>query len=127
MGELRDRIRSAWQGRISGCQLGRPVEVLSMSQGHEGLTDYLQRAGALPLRDYVPVIEGTLPARFAPASGRGRLTRSEPDETCRLAAPRQKIQREPVEPDEAHADGRGRRRPFRGHSPAGRERSPFRA
>jgi len=80
MGELRDRIRAAWQGRISGCQLGKPVELLSMIQGHEALTDYLRRAGALPLRDYVPLIEGTLPARLAPASGQGRLTRSEPDD-----------------------------------------------
>jgi ADP-ribosylglycohydrolase len=29
----RDRIRSAWEGRISGCQLGKPVEVLSMLKG----------------------------------------------------------------------------------------------
>jgi hypothetical protein len=24
-----DRIRAAWQGRISGCQLGKAVEILS--------------------------------------------------------------------------------------------------
>jgi hypothetical protein len=80
MGDLRDRIRAAWQGRISGCQLGKPVELLSLIQGHEALTDYLQRADALPLRDYVPLIEGTLPALTAPASGKGRMTRSEPDD-----------------------------------------------
>jgi ADP-ribosylglycohydrolase len=80
MGELRDRIRAAWQGRISGCQLGKPVELLSIVQGHEALTEFLERAGAAPLRDYVPWIEDTIPARVAPASCRGRLTRSEPDD-----------------------------------------------
>lgn len=77
---LRDRIRAAWQGRVSGCQLGKPVEMLSVVHGHEALTSYLERAGALPLRDYVPLIEGTLPALVAPASCRGRMTRSEPDD-----------------------------------------------
>jgi ADP-ribosylglycohydrolase len=80
MSELRERIRAAWQGRISGCQLGKPVEVLSMTQGHAGLTEFLRAAGALPLRDYVPWVEGTLPAKMAPESCRGRLERSEPDD-----------------------------------------------
>jgi ADP-ribosylglycohydrolase len=79
MSELRTRIRSAWQGRISGCQLGKPVEILSMTAGHSALTDYLERAGALPLRDYVPLIEGTLVARQA-GSCRGHMQRSEPDD-----------------------------------------------
>jgi ADP-ribosylglycohydrolase len=79
MSELRERIRSAWQGRISGCQLGKPVEIISMRQGHEGLTTYLERAGALPLRDYVPLIEGTL-AEVGRDSCKGRLERSEPDD-----------------------------------------------
>jgi hypothetical protein len=45
-----DRTRAAWQGRFSGCFPGRPV-VLSCRNGLEGLTIYLHRAGALPLRD----------------------------------------------------------------------------
>ena len=49
----RERIRGAWRGRISGCQLGKPVELLSMRQGRDALADYLRKAGALPLRDYV--------------------------------------------------------------------------
>ena len=76
----RDRIQAAWQGRISGCQLGKPVELLSMREGHAALTGYLERAEALPLRDYVPLIEGTPVAQFGRASCRGVLERSEPDD-----------------------------------------------
>lgn len=75
-----DRIRRAWQGRISGCQLGKPVELLSMMQGRRALLDYLREANALPLRDYVPLIEGTAVAKVAPLSCRGQITRSEPDD-----------------------------------------------
>ena len=78
--ELEARIRSAWQGRISGCQLGKPVELLSMRQGHDALTGYLERAEALPLRDYVPLVDGTPVAAHFPDTCRGRFDRSEPDD-----------------------------------------------
>ncbi len=78
--DLRRRIRAAWQGRISGCQLGKPVEMLSVMQGHAALTDYLSRAGALPLRDYVPLIQGTIVATAGRACCRGIIERSEPDD-----------------------------------------------
>jgi hypothetical protein len=68
LSDLKTRIRAAWEGRISGCQLGKPVEVLSMVQGHEALTAYLEQAGALPLRDYVPLVEGTMVAQLGRAS-----------------------------------------------------------
>lgn len=51
-----------------------------MRQGRDALTDYLQRADALPLRDYVPLLEGTLVERFGRKSCRGELVRSEPDD-----------------------------------------------
>jgi hypothetical protein len=38
----RDRIRNAWEGRISGCQLGKSVEVLSIAGGKDSLIDYLK-------------------------------------------------------------------------------------
>ena len=74
------RIRRAWQGRISGCQLGKPVEVLSMMQGFDALQSYLERAEALPLRDYVPHIAGTMVDVVGRNSCREYLCRSEPDD-----------------------------------------------
>ena len=75
----RERILGAWQGRISGCQLGKPVELLSMQAGRDALDAYLQQAEALPLRDYVPFVEHPLVAPLS-RSCKGRLRRSEPDD-----------------------------------------------
>ncbi|MCP4007109.1 MAG: ADP-ribosylglycohydrolase family protein [bacterium] len=80
MTPLRDRIRSAWQGRISGCQLGKPVELLAMRQGWEALDAYLKGNDAFPLRDYVPAAEDSFVASIGLASCRGHITRSEPDD-----------------------------------------------
>jgi ADP-ribosylglycohydrolase len=74
------RIRNAWAGRISGCQLGRAVEVLSIMRGREALTSYLRQADALPLRDYVPLIRGTFVELTGRKSCRGEFSRSEPDD-----------------------------------------------
>ncbi|MCH2169668.1 ADP-ribosylglycohydrolase family protein [Myxococcota bacterium] len=77
---LSKRLRAAWQGRISGCQLGKPVEVMSALQGHDAMNDYLASAGALPLRDYVPIIEGAAERGLLLGSCKGQLERSEPDD-----------------------------------------------
>ncbi len=75
---LSERLRFAWQGRVSGCQLGKPVELVSIQQGHAALREYLEKAGALPLRDYVPAVEGT--SGLFRGSCRGQMVRSEPDD-----------------------------------------------
>jgi ADP-ribosylglycohydrolase len=80
MTSRRDRIRAAWQGRVSGCQLGKPVEMLSMTQGYDKLTEYLEEAQALPLRDYVPALPGSLAEQTCRGSCKEHMVQSEPDD-----------------------------------------------
>lgn len=60
--------------------LGKPVEVLSFQQGRAGLEAYLNKADALPLRTYVPLVEGTIVERLGRDSCKGRFYRAEPDD-----------------------------------------------
>ena len=77
MNDLTARLTNAWIGRISGCQLGKPVELLSMRKGYEELQRYLQDSQSLPLRDYVKFLPDR---RVAAASCREHIVRSEPDD-----------------------------------------------
>ena len=74
------RIRGAWEGRISGCLLGKPVEVLSFKEGRDGIKSYLRATAAYPLRDYVPLLEGTLVEQLGRPCCRGHIVRAEPDD-----------------------------------------------
>jgi len=75
-----NRIKGAWEGRISGCQLGKPVELLSMIKGQNAPADYLKENDAWPLRDYVPAGEDDLVKLLGIKSCKGHITRSEPDD-----------------------------------------------
>lgn len=79
MDRLEARLRNAWQGRVSGCMLGKAVEAYSMTQGLEKLTAYLEGVDALPLRDYVPLAEDPPPMLLASCC-RDRFEASEPDD-----------------------------------------------
>jgi ADP-ribosylglycohydrolase len=74
------RIRAAWQGRISGCMLGKAVETFSMRAGHDKLTEYLSAVHALPLRDYIPFDAQYAPTHLFKPCCRGELRASIADD-----------------------------------------------
>ena len=60
-GAFRDQVHAAWLGRIVGCNLGKPLEWGDhWTVAH--IEDYLRRADAYPLTDYVPVLDPMPPA-----------------------------------------------------------------
>ena len=73
-------LAAAWQGRISGCQLGKAVEVFSMRHGHAALANYLKAAGALPLRDYVPRPTAEVPNGMITGCCKGQFQASAADD-----------------------------------------------
>ncbi|HAX04414.1 MAG TPA: hypothetical protein DCX77_01960 [Acidimicrobiaceae bacterium] len=74
------RIFNAWAGRVSGCMLGKPVEMLSMRHGRDELTGYLEAADALPLRDYVPFRRDLNPSVEHPGACKGTISAAIPDD-----------------------------------------------
>lgn len=78
-----DRIHAAWLGRISGCNVGKPLEWGDhWTVPH--IEDYLRRAGAYPLDGYVPVLD-PMPPQFElndswVHSARGRVRGSARDD-----------------------------------------------
>lgn len=52
--DLLDRIHGAWLGRAAGCALGKPVEGWLKDR----IDSYLTFANALPLDDYLPLVNG---------------------------------------------------------------------
>lgn len=54
---LADRVLAAWQGRVAGNMLGKPVE-WGDYWTRARLREYLEAADAYPLTDYVPAPEG---------------------------------------------------------------------
>jgi ADP-ribosylglycohydrolase len=80
MKDLNRHLTAAWQGRISGCQLGKAVEVFSMRQGQAALSDHLRDAGALPLRDYVPPPAGEVPEGMIAGCCKGQFDASAADD-----------------------------------------------
>jgi ADP-ribosylglycohydrolase len=76
----RNRIKSAWEGRISGCQLGKPVEIMSNFLGLDAMRAFLKDTGVLPLRDYIPYTGNPLVDIMGKLSCKEYITRSEPDD-----------------------------------------------
>jgi ADP-ribosylglycohydrolase len=80
---LRDQIHAAWLGRIAGCNIGKPVELgTHWTVAH--IREYLELAGAYPLRDYFPVLD-PMPERFElrdnwPETTQGRVNGSARDD-----------------------------------------------
>jgi ADP-ribosylglycohydrolase len=70
---LESRALGAWQGRVVGCVLGRPVESgWSKSQ----MLDYLRLGGSLPLDNYIPRVIPA-PAGLEPNPAAGGAFRGE--------------------------------------------------
>jgi ADP-ribosylglycohydrolase len=76
----RARIKGAWEGRVSGCMLGKPLELVSILQGRDALRAYLEDNNAWPLRDYVPLSDNPLVKLAGEKSCKGHIERSEPDD-----------------------------------------------
>ena len=77
---MTNRIKAAWEGRISGCLLGKPIEILSMREGKDSLENYLKEAKSFPLRDYINHIEHPLIKGLSINCCKGKINRAEQDD-----------------------------------------------
>lgn len=77
---MKNRVRAAWEGRISGCLLGKPVEILSMQEGRASLEKYLKKADSFPLRDYVYHVEHPLIRGASINCCKGKIVQAEQDD-----------------------------------------------
>ena len=77
---MTNRIKAAWEGRISGCLLGKPIEILSMREGKASLENYLKEAKSFPLRDYINHIEHPLIKGLSINCCKGKINRAEQDD-----------------------------------------------
>ena len=77
---MNQRIKAAWEGRISGCLLGKPVEILSMREGKDSLESYLKKSNSFPLRDYVNHLEHPLIKGLSINCCKGKIVRAEQDD-----------------------------------------------
>lgn len=81
--ELEDKVLGGWLGRIAGCNLGKPIEWGEhWTTAH--IRDYLERADAYPLRDYLPLLD-PMPPEFElrenwPETTRGNVRGSARDD-----------------------------------------------
>ena len=78
--DIEKRITAAWQGRISGCLLGKPVEGLSMREGYEKLNVFLNEAKSFPLRDYINSVEHDYIRGINKKCMKGKIEKAEIDD-----------------------------------------------
>ncbi len=76
----KNRIKAAWEGRISGCLLGKPVEMMSMREGKEYVEVFLKEANSFPLRDYINYIESPYIRGVNIGCCKGKIKKAEQDD-----------------------------------------------
>ena len=76
----KQRIAQAWAGRVSGCMLGKPIEMMSMRKGPANLGNYLEEVKALPLREYIPFAPEVDDHVEHPAACRDLISAAIPDD-----------------------------------------------
>ena len=78
--DVEKRIMAAWQGRISGCLLGKPVEGMLMREGKDFMENYLKEANSYPVRDYINYVENPHIRGVNIKCCKGRIDKAEQDD-----------------------------------------------